>query len=64
MAMFRLGSFLCIPAYLTVILYRVFASSTDDGNFFLMTGKSPHQLSVHYPKSHSHLTFPALAVST
>ncbi|KAF9239817.1 hypothetical protein BU15DRAFT_87832 [Melanogaster broomeanus] len=31
MAMFRLGSLLFIPAYLTVIMYR------DDGNFFLMT---------------------------
>ncbi|KIJ61807.1 hypothetical protein HYDPIDRAFT_95562 [Hydnomerulius pinastri MD-312] len=37
MAMFRLGSLLFIPAYLTVILYRVFASPTDDGNFILMT---------------------------
>lgn len=40
MAMFRLGSFLFIPAYLTVILYRVFASATDDGSFFLMAGES------------------------
>ncbi|KAF8553331.1 major facilitator superfamily MFS-1 [Imleria badia] len=37
MAMFRLGSFLFIPAYLTVILYRVFASASDDGNLLLMT---------------------------
>ncbi|KAF9225966.1 hypothetical protein BS17DRAFT_777966 [Gyrodon lividus] len=37
MAMFRLGSFLFIPAYVTVIMYRVFASPTDDGNFFLMS---------------------------
>ncbi|KAH7887062.1 hypothetical protein F5I97DRAFT_1872838 [Phlebopus sp. FC_14] len=37
MAMFRLGSLLFIPAYLTVILYRVFASPTDGGNFILMT---------------------------
>ena len=63
MAMFRLGSFLCIPAYLTVILYRVFASATDDGNFFLMTGTST-PVSVQYPKSHSLLSFSALAVST
>ncbi|KAH7920186.1 major facilitator superfamily MFS-1 [Leucogyrophana mollusca] len=37
LAMFRLGSLLFIPAYLTVILYRVFASSSDDGNFVLMS---------------------------
>ncbi|KIK99195.1 hypothetical protein PAXRUDRAFT_823028 [Paxillus rubicundulus Ve08.2h10] len=37
MAMFRLGSLLFIPAYLTVIMYRVFASPTDDGNFILMS---------------------------
>ncbi|KZP15768.1 major facilitator superfamily MFS-1 [Athelia psychrophila] len=37
LAMFRIGSLLFIPAYLTVILYRVFASETDDGNFILMT---------------------------
>lgn len=35
--MFRIGSLLYIPAYLTVTLYRVFASETEDGNFFLMT---------------------------
>ncbi|KAF8438998.1 hypothetical protein L210DRAFT_3761196 [Boletus edulis BED1] len=40
MAMFRLGSILFIPAYLTVILFRVFASATDDGNFFLMAALS------------------------
>jgi len=37
LSMFRFGSFLFIPAYLTVTLYRVFASETDDGNAFLMT---------------------------
>ncbi|KAJ3535728.1 hypothetical protein NM688_g6935 [Phlebia brevispora] len=36
LAMFRIGSLLYIPAYLSVILYRVFASASDDGNFFLM----------------------------
>ncbi|THH18720.1 hypothetical protein EW146_g2307 [Bondarzewia mesenterica] len=36
LAMFRLGSLLFIPAYLTVILYRAFASAEDDGNFILM----------------------------
>ncbi|PSS32051.1 hypothetical protein PHLCEN_2v2196 [Hermanssonia centrifuga] len=34
--MFRIGSLLYIPAYLSVILYRVFASATDDGNLILM----------------------------
>ena len=41
--MFRLGSFLFIPSYLTVILYRVFASDKDDGNLVLMSGTSPLQ---------------------
>ncbi|KAI0754437.1 major facilitator superfamily MFS-1 [Daedaleopsis nitida] len=36
LAMFRLGSMLFIPSYLTVILYRVFASPSDDGNLILM----------------------------
>ena len=43
--MFRLGSFLFIPSYLTVILYRVFASDKDDGNLVLMSGTS--LLQVH-----------------
>ncbi|KAK7686082.1 hypothetical protein QCA50_010894 [Cerrena zonata] len=34
--MFRIGSLLFIPAYITVILYRVFANSTDEGNLVLM----------------------------
>jgi hypothetical protein len=42
LAMFRLGAALFIPAYLTVILYRAFASPTDDGNIILMTGESFH----------------------
>ncbi|KAA1472420.1 major facilitator superfamily MFS-1 [Dentipellis sp. KUC8613] len=37
LAMFRLGSLLFIPAYLTVVLYRAFASAEDDGNFILMS---------------------------
>lgn len=37
--MFRLGSLLFIPAYITVTLYRTFASAEDDGNFMLMTGE-------------------------
>lgn len=36
LAMFRLGSLLFIPAYLTVTMYRVFASSNDEGSFILM----------------------------
>ena len=40
LAMFRLGSLLFIPAYLTVVMYRVFASSNEAGNFLLMTGKA------------------------
>ncbi|KAI0056222.1 major facilitator superfamily MFS-1 [Artomyces pyxidatus] len=36
LSMFRLGSLLFIPAYLTVTMYRVFASAEDDGNFMLM----------------------------
>ncbi|KII87638.1 hypothetical protein PLICRDRAFT_42144 [Plicaturopsis crispa FD-325 SS-3] len=36
LSMFRVGSLLFIPAYLTVVPYRVFASAADDGNFFLM----------------------------
>jgi len=37
LAMFRLGSLLFIPAYLSVILYRAFASADDEGDFILMT---------------------------
>ncbi|GJE94855.1 major facilitator superfamily MFS-1 [Phanerochaete sordida] len=36
LAMFRIGSLLYIPAYLSVVLYRVFASDKDDGNLVLM----------------------------
>ncbi|KAK0207165.1 hypothetical protein DFS33DRAFT_1382241 [Desarmillaria ectypa] len=38
LAMFRLGSFLFIPSYLMVVLFRVpFASADSDGGFVLMT---------------------------
>ncbi|RPD75611.1 major facilitator superfamily MFS-1 [Lentinus tigrinus ALCF2SS1-7] len=37
LSMFRLGSLLFIASYLTVILYRVFASEKDDGNLVLMS---------------------------
>ena len=40
LAMFRIGSLLYVPAYLSVILYRVFASDKDDGNLVLMGGTS------------------------
>jgi hypothetical protein len=36
LSMFRIGSILFIPAYLSVTLYRAFASAGNDGNFFLM----------------------------
>ncbi|KIY47375.1 hypothetical protein FISHEDRAFT_45431 [Fistulina hepatica ATCC 64428] len=45
LAMFRLGSFLFIPSYLTVVLYRLpFASEGNDGNFMLMTGKNSNAM--------------------
>lgn len=37
--MYRVGSVLFVPSYLSVVLYRVFASPSNDGNFILMTGK-------------------------
>ncbi|CAL1699459.1 unnamed protein product [Somion occarium] len=36
LSMFRIGSLLFIPSYLTVTMYRVFASASDDGNLILM----------------------------
>ncbi|KAJ4473031.1 hypothetical protein J3R30DRAFT_3296642 [Lentinula aciculospora] len=39
LTMFRLGTLLFIPSYLSVVLYRVpFASEEEDGNLPLMTG--------------------------
>ncbi|TDL25171.1 major facilitator superfamily MFS-1 [Rickenella mellea] len=38
LAMFRIGSLLFIPSYLSVILYRPLASPTDSGNLVVMTG--------------------------
>ena len=35
--MFRLGTFLFIPGYLTVTLYRVLASPESGGSLLLMT---------------------------
>lgn len=37
--MFRIGSALFIPAYLTVILYRPLASADNDGSTVLMAGE-------------------------
>jgi hypothetical protein len=37
LSMLRLGTLLFIPAYISVVLYRVFASPTGDRNFILMT---------------------------
>jgi hypothetical protein len=39
-AMFRIGSLLFIPAYLSVVLYRNFATEGPGNNFFVMTGKT------------------------
>lgn len=36
--MFRIGSLLFIPAYLTVILYRYLATDGPGNNFLVMTG--------------------------
>jgi hypothetical protein len=37
--MFRIGSALFIPSYLTVTLYRPLASANSDGSTVLMAGK-------------------------
>lgn len=37
LAMFRVGSLLFIPAYLSVTLYRPFASPNDEGNIIVMS---------------------------
>lgn len=34
--MFRIGSALFIPGYVTVVFYRAFASSTADGSALVM----------------------------
>ncbi|KAI0087355.1 hypothetical protein BDY19DRAFT_247311 [Irpex rosettiformis] len=36
LAMFRIGSLIYIPAYLSVVLYRVFANDKDEGSLILM----------------------------
>ncbi|OBZ67513.1 Protein ZINC INDUCED FACILITATOR 1 [Grifola frondosa] len=36
LSMFRIGSLLFIPSYLSVILYRIFANPSEDGNLILM----------------------------
>ena len=50
LAMFRIGSLLYIPAYLSVVLYRVFASENDEGSLVLMAGASRGR---HSPIVHS-----------
>lgn len=50
LAMFRIGSLLFIPAYLTVTLYRPLASAEEDGNTLLMTG----EFSSHILRGPSH----------
>lgn len=45
--MFRIGSALFIPAYLTVTLYRAFASGGEGNSFFVMTGK--RECAVRFP---------------
>jgi hypothetical protein len=39
MAMFRIGSALFIPAYITVTLYRSFANEHSQGSILVMSGK-------------------------
>ena len=63
LAMFRIGSLLYIPAYLSVILYRVFASENDEGNLVLMGGKSAISRPVPYGLTPEPAGL-ALAVST
>lgn len=47
--MFRIGTIMFIPAYLTVVLYRPFANvNPDDSNLILMTGTSCHSLPVNH----------------
>jgi len=58
LAMFRIGSALFIPSYLTVILYRAFASPDDDGNFIVMAG-----LTISTALRYCAITFAYTAVS-
>lgn len=44
--MFRIGSALFIPAYLTVTLYRAFASEKSEGNLIVMLGEHTYSLHV------------------
>lgn len=57
---------LFIPSYLTVILYRVFASPSDDGNLILMAGTYIHTLTDYSSRVLilSSPRHPALALST
>ena len=74
--MFRIGSALFVPAYLTVTLYRPFASANDDGSVALMAGACYFALGskTNLPHSHQHfrsarkssglLLFPSLIMDT
>ena len=49
LAMFRIGTIMFIPAYLTVVLYRPLANknSADESNPLLMLGALPYKISAH-----------------
>lgn len=57
LAMFRLGSLLFIPAYLTVVLYRPLASENNEGGVILMTGEGlPSDVHAFYTDIVSNLS--------
>jgi len=58
LAMFRIGSFLFIPAYLTVILYRPLSSSSQNGNVIVMAG-----LAISTAVRYCAITFAYTAIS-
>ena len=62
LAMFRLGTFLFIPGYITVTLYRVLASPESGGSLLLMTRElSPAFAELLFTRRY---TPKALAIST
>ena len=62
LAMFRLGTFLFIPGYLTVTLYRVFASPESGGSLLLMIRKC--HMRLLNCTAHETLSPKALTIST
>ncbi|KAL0960114.1 hypothetical protein HGRIS_011756 [Hohenbuehelia grisea] len=58
LAMFRIGSLLFIPSYLTVILYRAFATPDDDGNIIVMAA-----LALSTAVRYAGITFAYTAIS-